>query len=154
MATIIVVFFVAVTAAPYIFKDQIEATIDEQIEANLDADVLYDIDDFSLSFFSNFPNLTASIKELGVVGHGAFAGEVLFAIDEFEVEVNLGKLLFNSQTNIQSINLVNPQIFIKVLADGSANYDIVNDSALLFGAAMVLSILLASLIVLGHKEEV
>lgn len=33
-------------------------------------------------------------------------------------------------------------------------YDIVNDSALLFGAAMVLSILLASLIVLGHKEEV
>ena len=33
-------------------------------------------------------------------------------------------------------------------------YDIVNDSALLFGAALVLSILLASLIVLGHKEEV
>jgi len=33
-------------------------------------------------------------------------------------------------------------------------YDIINDSALLFGAAIVLSILLASLIVLGHKEEV
>lgn len=33
-------------------------------------------------------------------------------------------------------------------------YDIVNDSALLFGAAIILSILLASLIVLGHKEEV
>jgi cell division transport system permease protein len=33
-------------------------------------------------------------------------------------------------------------------------YDFINDSALLFAAAMVLSILLASLIVLGHKEEV
>lgn len=33
-------------------------------------------------------------------------------------------------------------------------YNLINDSALLFGAAMVLSILLASLIVLGHKEEV
>ncbi|WP_373034473.1 cell division protein FtsX [Sulfurimonas sp.] len=33
-------------------------------------------------------------------------------------------------------------------------YDLINDSALLFGAAMGLSILLASLIVLGHKEEV
>ena len=33
-------------------------------------------------------------------------------------------------------------------------YDIINDSALLFAAAMLLSILLASFIVLGHKEEV
>ena len=33
-------------------------------------------------------------------------------------------------------------------------FDIVNDSALLFGAAIALSIILASLIVLGHKEEV
>ena len=32
-------------------------------------------------------------------------------------------------------------------------YDVVDDSALLFGVAIVLSILLASLIVLGHKEE-
>ena len=125
LASIIVMFFVAVSAAPYIFKDQIEATINAQIEANLDADVLYDINDLSLSLFSNFPNLTASIKELGIVGRGAFAGEVLFAIDEFEVEVSLSKLLFNNQTSIHSINLTNPQIFIKVLADGSANYDIV-----------------------------
>ncbi len=33
-------------------------------------------------------------------------------------------------------------------------YDVANDSALLSGAALSLSILLASLIVLGHKEEV
>jgi cell division transport system permease protein len=33
-------------------------------------------------------------------------------------------------------------------------FDVINDAALLFGAAIVLSILLASLIVLGHKEEV
>ena len=33
-------------------------------------------------------------------------------------------------------------------------YDITNDSILLFTAAMTISILLASFIVLGHKEEV
>jgi len=33
-------------------------------------------------------------------------------------------------------------------------FDIVDDSTLLFGSAMLLSILLASFIVLGHKEEV
>lgn len=33
-------------------------------------------------------------------------------------------------------------------------FDIIDDSTLLFGSAMLLSILLASFIVLGHKEEV
>ena len=33
-------------------------------------------------------------------------------------------------------------------------FDIVNDSLILFGVATLLSVLLASLIVLGHKEEV
>jgi hypothetical protein len=120
----IVVLFSAVLAAPYLFRDQIKATIDEQLAANINADVLFDIDNFSISLLTNFPNLTTSIKELGVVGRGEFAGEVLFAIDEFEVEVSLGKLLFDDQMSIQSISLTNPQIFIKVLPDGSANYDI------------------------------
>jgi hypothetical protein len=124
LTILIVVLFGAVIAAPYLFKDQIKATIDEQIAANLNAEVIFDIDNFSLSLLSNFPNLTTSIKELGVIGRGEFAGQVLFAIDKFEVEVSLGKLLFDDQMSIQSVSLTNPQIFIKVLPDGSANYDI------------------------------
>jgi AsmA-like C-terminal region len=118
-----------VIAIPYIFKDQIKSTIDEQLAANINADVVFDIDNFSLSLLPDFPNLTASIKELGVIGRDEFSGEVLFAIDEFEVEVSLAKLLFDKQMSIQGINLTNPQIFIKVLADGTANYDIVKGSA-------------------------
>ena len=120
----IIAFFGVVIAAPYFFKDQIKATIDQQIAANVNADVIFDIDNFSISLLTNFPNLTTSIKELGVVGRGEFAGDELFAIDEFEVEVSIGKLLFNDQMSIQSISLTNPQIFIKVLPDGKANYDI------------------------------
>jgi hypothetical protein len=124
LVILIVVLVTAVIAAPYLFKDQIKATIDEQIAANVNADVLFDIDNFSLSLLPNFPNLTISIKELGVVGRNEFAGDVLFAIDNFEVEINLSKLLFDDQMSIQSISLVNPQIFIKVLEDGKANYNI------------------------------
>ena len=128
LTILIIVLFGVVIAAPYLFKDQIKATIDEQIAANINADVIFDIDNFSISLLSNFPNLTTSIKELGVIGRGEFTGDVLFAIDDFELEVSLGKLLFDDQMSIQSISLTNPQIFIKVLPDGSANYDIVISS--------------------------
>ena len=124
LVILLVVVFAAIIAAPYLFKDQIRATIDEQIAANINADVLFDIDNFSLSLLPNFPNLTTSIKELGIVGRDEFAGDVLFAIDNFEVEINLGKLLFDDQMSIQSISLINPHIFIKVLENGKANYDI------------------------------
>ena len=124
LIALIVVLFAAVLVAPYFFKDQIKAAIDEQIAANVNADVLFDIDNFSLSLLPNFPNLTTSIKDLSVIGRNEFVGEALFVIDHFEVEINLGKLLFDDQMSIQGINLVNPQIFIKVLEDGKANYDI------------------------------
>ena len=124
LSIFLLVLFGAIIAAPYLFKNQIKATIDEQIAANINAEVLFEIDNFSLSLLPNFPNITASIKQLGVIGRDEFAEEVLFAIEEFEVEVNLGKLLFNDQMSIEGISLTNPQIFIKVLADGTANYDI------------------------------
>ena len=128
LAIIIVLLLGALIAAPIIFKDQIKATIDEQIAANINADVLFEIDNFSLSLLPNFPNITASIKELGIVGRDKFVGEVLFAVDEFDIEVNLMKLLFDEQMSIQGISLLNPKIFIKVLADGTANYDIVKST--------------------------
>ena len=78
---LIVVLFAAILAAPFFFKDQIKTTIDEQIAANVNADVLFDIDNFSLSLLTNFPNLTTSIKDLKVIGRNEFVGEALFAID-------------------------------------------------------------------------
>jgi len=121
---LVVVLFGALIAAPYLFKDQIKATIDEQLAKNVNADINFDIDNFSVSILPNFPNITVSIGDLSVIGRDKFAGEVLFSMDKFMLGVNLKKLLFDDQMSIQSINLVNPQIFIKILADGSANYDI------------------------------
>ncbi len=128
LAILIVVLLGGLMAAPYLFKDQIKAAIDQQLAASINADVLFDVDNFSLSVFPDFPNITARINELGVVGRGQFAGNVLFAAEEIAIEINLGKLLFDDQLSVQSIRLVKPHILIKVLADGSANYDIALDS--------------------------
>jgi hypothetical protein len=118
----------ALVVVPLFFKDEVKSAIDEQLAKTIDAEVIFDIDNFSLSIFPNFPNMTAGINKLGVIGRNDFAGEVLFAAEEFAVEINLGKLIFNDEMSIKSIFLDQPQIFIKVLPSGQANYDIVIES--------------------------
>lgn len=119
----LIVVFIVLATAPLIFKDQIKQAVDEQLEANVNAEVLYDIDNFSLSFFANFPNLTTGISDLAVVGREPFAGKVLFAVEEFQIELNIWKLI-SSEMSVEGIYLNQPEIFIKVLEDGTANYDI------------------------------
>ena len=122
------VFFVVMLAAafilPIVFKDQIKGAIDRQLAKSVNADVVFDASNFSLSLFRNFPNMTAQMHDFGVLNREPFAGEVLFAAETFEVEVNLKNILFGDQFRLKGISLVRPIINIIVLEDGRANYDI------------------------------
>jgi hypothetical protein len=122
------VFLIVVLAAafilPVVFKGSIKAAIDKQLEKSINADVVFDADNFSLSMFRNFPNVTAEMRDFGVFNREPFAGEVLFATEKLEVEVNLKDIIFGSTPRIKGITLVGPIINIKVLEDGRANYDI------------------------------
>lgn len=109
---------------PIVFKDDIKAAIDKELAKSVNADVVFDADNFSLSFFRNFPNVTAQLKDLGVLNRAPFEGQVLFATEEFEVEVNLKDILFGDQLRVKGISLIRPVINIKVNEDGKANYDI------------------------------
>lgn len=109
---------------PVVFKDDIKAAIDKSLAENVNADVVFDVNNFSLSIFSHFPNITAEIKELGVFNRAPFEGEHLFVAHQIDVEINLMDVLFGDKIRIKGITLVRPQINVKVLADGRANYDI------------------------------
>lgn len=121
---IFVVLLAAAFILPVVFKDDIKAAIDKEITKSVNADVVFEADNFSLTLFKNFPNITAEIKELGVINREPFAGEVLFVAENIQVEVNLKDVLFGDQLRLKGITLVRPQININVLADGRANYDI------------------------------
>ncbi|MEM8861935.1 MAG: AsmA family protein, partial [Chloroflexota bacterium] len=124
----ILVFIIATALiVPVIFKDDIKASIDSTLAESLNADVVWDVDDFSLSLFRNFPNVTAGMNNFGVLNRAPFDGEILFAVEEFEVEVDVFSL-FGDQIKINGIRLNHPEIFIKVLEDGTANYDIAVES--------------------------
>ncbi|UII22436.1 AsmA family protein [Fulvivirga ligni] len=120
---IILVLLAALFIIPIAFKDQIKAGIDKALAESLDADVVWDVEDFDISLFRNFPNATANLNNFGVLNHAPFEGQILFAVEQFEVEVDLFSL-FGDQIKINGIKLNHPEIKIKVLEDGTANYDI------------------------------
>ncbi len=121
---ILVVLLAAAFILPIVFKEDIKAAIDKEIARSVNAEVVFDADKFTLTLFRNFPNVTAEMRDFGVINREPFAGEVLFAAERFEVEVNLSDILFGNQLRLKGITIVRPFINVKVLADGRANYDI------------------------------
>lgn len=121
--TIIAIVLAAAFIIPLVFKDEIKTKIDQTLSESVNADVVWDDEDFSISLFSNFPNATAALTNFGIINKAPFEGQVLFAVEKFEVEVDLFSL-FGDQIRIKGIEMNRPEIFIKVLPDGTANYDI------------------------------
>lgn len=122
LGSFFVLFLAAAVIIPALFKDDIKAAIEKEVAKSVNADVMFE--DFTLSFFSNFPNITAGLENLGVVNRAPFDGEVLFATEKFAVEVNLADLIFGDGINVKGISVVRPVVNISVLEDGRANYDI------------------------------
>jgi uncharacterized protein involved in outer membrane biogenesis len=124
VCVVLVLVVAAAFLLPVVFKDDIKAAIDQELAKSVNADVFFDADKFNLSLFRNFPNITAEMRDFGVINREPFAGEVLFATEKLQVEVNLMDILFGDQMRLKGITLVRPLINVRVLEDGRANYDI------------------------------
>ena len=72
IAGLFVVIFAAAFIFPIVFKDDIKAAIDKEMAKSVNADVVFDADNFSLSFFRHFPNVTAEMNDLGCAQSRAF----------------------------------------------------------------------------------
>jgi len=115
---------VSAIAIPFIFKDKIAARIDQEIAQSVNAKVLYSLDNISLSIFSRFPNVSANVKNLGIVGNTPFQNDTLAKLDELQIDFNLKSVLFDDYPTLTGIHLNGGSLYIKVLEDGTANYDI------------------------------
>ena len=122
---VVLVALLAIAAIlPVVFKDEIKAKVDEEIAKSVNAQVNFDADNFSVSLFKRFPNITATLNDFSVVGNAPFAGDTLAAASSFQITLNLWSVLFGDQMRINRIKLDKPHILVKVLEDGTANYDI------------------------------
>lgn len=123
----VVVLLAAAVVLPIIYKDDIKAALDDAIAENVNAKVYFDESRFDLTLFKNFPNLTVTLGGFGVVGVEEFEKDTLAAVDQVDVVVNLMSV-FNGNYRISGLYLNEPDIYVKVLANGKANYDIAKPS--------------------------
>ena len=124
LGAIVAILLVAIIVLPILFKDDIQKAIDQAIAENVNADVYYDIDKFSLSLIRNFPDATVSLGDFGVVNREPFAGDTLLAVDALNIAIDLKSVLFGDQPRVSGITLDRPNVYVQVLEDGRANYDI------------------------------
>jgi hypothetical protein len=114
----------ALVALPFIFKDKIADRIDREIANSINAQVYFDFNNISLSIFKRFPHISATIKEIGIIGNPPFQNDTLIHMDLLQVDFNLKSIIFDDYPTLTGVHLDGGNVYIKVLEDGTANYDI------------------------------
>jgi len=113
---------------PFLFKDQIEKLVLEEVNKNLNAKLT--IGELDLTFISTFPNMTIQLTDTKLVGTGKFKALVRADIKEFTANVGFSSVGSGDQVEIDEIHLEEPTFDVRILSDGTANYDIVKPDSL------------------------
>lgn len=124
---IILLLLVLLFTVPLIFKEKIRARVEQTINASVNATVKFD--DYKLSFFRNFPNLSFSLNGVSVVGIDKFKNDTLAGFKSFNLVFDLSSLLKKTGYEVKSIIVDRAVINAIVLKDGKANWDIMKDTA-------------------------
>lgn len=121
---LIILLVVTLFAAPYLFKDQINAKISEAINAKVDARVSFAEADLSL--FKNFPNANVTLQKLAIINKAPFEGDTLLSLGELNLRMSIKELFKgkNEAIVIDGITSKNGLINIIFNKDGIGNYDI------------------------------
>ena len=121
---ILVVAILAVIAIPTLFSDKVEKFAKDMANQYInDAEV--DFSNFSLSIISSFPNLQAGVDGITVVGKNKFAGDTLLHVGKLRADLDVMSAI-SGDIVVNSVLLDDVLAQGIVLADSSANWDIVN----------------------------
>ena len=126
--SILAIFAGVLFAAPIFFKNKIQKKVNQEIQKKINATVYYK--DFDISLIKHFPNVTLSLSNFGIVGRSPFVGDTLVQATNFSVSADMKSILSGDKIAINFIQFDAPKIFLKVLNDGSNNYDIYKTDSL------------------------
>lgn len=128
IGSLFLVLILAIALLPIIFKSDIQAAVDKALDENLDAEVYYNRDAFSLSVFRSFPDLSLTIDDFGVKGKGIFESDTLVDVKSFSLTIDIMSVLKGEKLKIVNVLLDRPTIKVLVDKEGKANYDIAKDT--------------------------
>ena len=119
----VLVVVIAFVSIPIIFKGKIVSLIQDEANKKLHATLYFD-QDVSLGIFKSFPNLNITINHLNIANKGKFMGDTLISAKEFSATIDLMSVISGDKIQIKKVFLDQPRIQVRVLKDGSANWDI------------------------------
>lgn len=126
-AIVLGVILLLLIVTPILFKGKILQIVKNEANKNLNGELYFD--DLKLSLFKGFPALNVKIIDLYFVGIEEFENDTLIKFNYLSTNVNLASVIFGDQIKINKIVLDEPDIYIKVLKNGKANYDIVKEDS-------------------------
>ncbi|MBS1546749.1 MAG: AsmA family protein [Bacteroidetes bacterium] len=121
LVVLVALLLAAAILVPILFSDKIEAAVKEQVNANLNATVEWG--DWDIGILRSFPNASVEVKNVRVCNKAPFEGICLADIGDVQVTIGLMSL-FSDRIQVQRVALDRPDIHVKVLKDGRANWDI------------------------------
>ncbi|MGC8865591.1 MAG: AsmA-like C-terminal region-containing protein [Bacteroidales bacterium] len=119
---VVIVLLALLLTLPLLFSGKIKQAVKDQAATYIDAKV--DFGKISLSLIRNFPNLSLSVYDLTLAGNGKFEGDTLTRVPRLTLVVDLFSAIKGSTYEIKSIKAYDPFIYLKVLPDSAANWDI------------------------------
>lgn len=126
-STILIFIVLLLFVLPAALNGPIQSAIKAQIDKSLEADVHWG--GVRLSLFRNFPNISATVKDLSVSGRKDFAGDTLLKCEEISLTIDIMSLFKKGQAyKITRVFINQPKIEAIVLPSGKANWDIVKPS--------------------------
>ena len=120
---ILLAILLMIIVVPYLFKGEITTLLKEKLNEQIEGTV--DFDDVTVNLFTDFPNIYVNVKDLKVLGSGAFEGKQVYGAESTALSINL-KSAFDKSTPyiINQIKLVKPNINLYIPKVGKANYEI------------------------------
>ncbi len=120
------ILFLVIIALPFVFKGKIHEAVQNGINKNLNAVVIFN--GVGVSLLRHFPDLTVKIKDLCVIGTGDFKADTLASIPALSMTLDIRSVFGGRNYKVKQIGLTSPRLLFKVLADGKANWDIVKET--------------------------
>lgn len=116
----------ALLALPFFFTDRIEARVRDQVEQATRVRVTWS--DVGLTFFSDFPHPTVSLRGLTVAGTGRFETDTLARVDDLRLALNgvsvISALRGSGPLVVRSVRIDRPSLRVRVDEDGTTSWNV------------------------------
>ncbi len=126
LAAIVGTLLVALVAVPFVFRDRIASRLKAEVGRSVNARVNWG--GVGLSVLRDFPNVTLSVDRFSIAGVKPFEGDTLVEVADARLVLDAGSVIgylrAGDRIVVREIELRQPTVHLRVLEDGTANWDI------------------------------